>query len=53
MLYAPHVQLDELADAQTDHTFHRLVITLNDSVPIPDKIAALGVQSSIGLRWPL
>ena len=34
-------------------TFHRLVITLDDSFRIPDKISAHGVQYTIGLRWPL
>jgi len=34
-------------------TFHRLVITLDDSFRIPDKISAHGVQYTMGLRWPL
>ena len=34
-------------------TFHRLVITLDDSFRTPDKISAHGVQYTIGLRWPL
>ena len=34
-------------------TFHRLVIILDDSFRIPDKISADGVQYSIGLRSPL
>lgn len=34
-------------------TFHRLVITLDDSFRVPNKISAHGVRYTIGLRWPL